>query len=70
MIQNRGPVRDEITHRAYAPYLMRGCGHGGDIEDWVKATKELTDELNVSVVTDDSREAVSNRADLRYAWPE
>jgi hypothetical protein len=70
MIQNRTPVRDEITHRAYALYLMRGCEHGGDIEDWVTATKELTDELNVSVLTDASREAISNRAALRYAWPE
>jgi hypothetical protein len=25
-------------------YIMRGCEHGGDMEDWVQATKELTDE--------------------------
>jgi hypothetical protein len=52
MIQNRKPVRDEITHRAYALYLMRGGEHGRDIEDWVKATREVTDELNVRVVND------------------
>lgn len=52
MIQNRTPVQDEITHRAYALYLMRGCEHGQDVEDWVKATREVTDELNVRVVND------------------
>jgi hypothetical protein len=52
MIQNRTPVQDEITHRAYALYLMRGCEHGRDVEDWVKATREVTDELNLRVVND------------------
>ena len=37
------PTRDAITHLAYALYLMRGCEHGRDVEDWVKAEKELSD---------------------------
>ena len=36
-------TRDAITHLAYALYLVRGCEHGRDIEDWVKAEKELSD---------------------------
>src|SRR5678815_4904856 len=37
------PTRDSITHLAYALYLVRGCEHGRDVEDWVKAEKELSD---------------------------
>ncbi len=37
------PTKDAITHLAYALYLVRGCKHGKDIEDWVKAEKELSD---------------------------
>jgi hypothetical protein len=37
------PTRDEITHLAYALYLLRGCEAGSDVEDWVKAEKELSD---------------------------
>jgi hypothetical protein len=37
------PTRDAITHLAYALYLLRGCEPGSDVEDWVKAEKELSD---------------------------
>ena len=37
------PTRDAITHLAYALYLVRGCEHGRDVEDWVKAERELSD---------------------------
>jgi hypothetical protein len=36
------PTKDAITHLAYALYLVRGCEHGRDVEDWVKAEKELS----------------------------
>jgi len=38
------PTRDAITHLAYALYLVRGGEHGRDVEDWVKAEKELSDK--------------------------
>jgi Protein of unknown function (DUF2934) len=44
MIECREPARDAITHRAYALYLMRSCEEGRDVEDWVRAEKELIDE--------------------------
>ena len=39
------PTRDSITHLAYALYLVRGCEHGRDVEDWVRAERELSDGL-------------------------
>jgi hypothetical protein len=71
MIPNKEPTRDEIARRAYALYLMRDCEHGRDIEDWVRATKELTGEpASESKITTAAHESVSRRADLRSAWPE
>jgi hypothetical protein len=43
MMDLRKPTTDEITRVAYALYLLRGCGPGSDVEDWVKAEKELAD---------------------------
>jgi hypothetical protein len=44
MIDREGPSKTEISRRAYALYLLRGCGDGRDVEDWVRAEKELSDE--------------------------
>jgi len=44
MNERREPSREEITHLAYALYLQRGGEHGKDVDDWVAAEKELTDE--------------------------
>ena len=44
MIGLREPLREEIARRAHELYLQRGGGHGKDVEDWVRAEKELSDE--------------------------
>jgi hypothetical protein len=44
MNERRKPSREEITHLAYALYLQRGGEHGKDVDDWVAAERELTDE--------------------------
>lgn len=31
-----------IAERAYQLYMSRGCGEGRDLEDWLKAERELT----------------------------
>jgi hypothetical protein len=36
------PANEEIATRAYEIYLERGGGHGGDVEDWLQAERELT----------------------------
>jgi hypothetical protein len=36
-----GANRGEIARRAYALYLARGCEHGHDVDDWLRAEREL-----------------------------
>ncbi|HET8923971.1 MAG TPA: DUF2934 domain-containing protein [Candidatus Acidoferrum sp.] len=44
MIGLREPLGEEIARRAHELYLQRGGEHGKDVEDWVRAEKELSDE--------------------------
>jgi hypothetical protein len=32
---------DHVAHRAYDLYLARGCEHGNDVSDWLRAEREL-----------------------------
>jgi hypothetical protein len=36
-----GASRGEIARRAYALFLARGCEHGHDLDDWLRAEREL-----------------------------
>ncbi len=40
----RKPSGEEIARRAHELYLKRGGEHGKDVEDWVRAERELRDE--------------------------
>jgi hypothetical protein len=62
VIELREPAKDEINHRAYGLYLMRGCKQGRDVEDWVRAEKELSDES----VGGPAPTIVSRLGELRY----
>ena len=44
MIERRVPSKEEISHVAYALYLQRGGEQGKDVEDWLRAEKELSGE--------------------------
>ena len=44
MIGLREPLGEEIARRAHELYLQRGGEHGKDVEDWVRAEEELSDE--------------------------
>jgi hypothetical protein len=44
MFERKEPYGEEIAHRAYELYLQRGGEHGKDVEDWVKAEKQLSEE--------------------------
>ena len=44
MFGRREPSGEEIARRAHVLYLQRGGEHGKDVEDWVRAEKELSDE--------------------------
>ena len=38
------PAHDEIRLRAYGIHVERGGRHGCDLEDWLQAERELTEE--------------------------
>ena len=44
MFGRREPSGEEIARLAHDLYLQRGGEHGKDVEDWVRAEKELSDE--------------------------
>ena len=50
MIDRREPSRQEIARRAHELYVRRGGEHGKDVEDWVRAERELRDEPVVGPV--------------------
>jgi hypothetical protein len=60
MTENRQPSVEEITHRAYGLYLERGGEHGSDVQDWVRAEKELSDESVVGQARSKTTQATRN----------
>jgi hypothetical protein len=44
MIERKELTKEDIAHRAYELFVERGSTPGNDIEDWVRAEKELTGE--------------------------
>jgi hypothetical protein len=38
-------AREEIARRAYELFLARGSEHGRDLEDWLRAERELQPKL-------------------------
>jgi CheY-like chemotaxis protein/HSP20 family molecular chaperone IbpA len=36
----------DIARRAYDLYLIRGCEHGHDVEDWLRAERDLRDAMS------------------------
>jgi hypothetical protein len=49
MIERKELSRGDIAQRAYELYTQRGCAPGKDIEDWVRAEKELASEVVVGL---------------------
>ena len=45
MIERKELLKEDIAHRAYELFVQRGSAPGNDIEDWVRAEKELTGEV-------------------------
>jgi hypothetical protein len=38
---NHQPTRVQIKHRAYQIYLERGARPGNELDDWIRAEREL-----------------------------
>ena len=47
MIVSKELSKEAVAHRAYQLYVERGGEPGKDVEDWVRAEKELTGEVVV-----------------------
>ncbi|HSY98968.1 MAG TPA: DUF2934 domain-containing protein [Terriglobales bacterium] len=47
MIERKELSKEDIARRAYQLYMARGCEPGKDIEDWVRAERELAGEVVV-----------------------
>jgi hypothetical protein len=45
MIKCKEIPKEDIAHRAYELYVQRGADPGKDVEDWVRAEKELSNEV-------------------------
>ena len=41
MVERREVLKDDIARRAYEIYVQRGGENGKDVEDWLRAEKEL-----------------------------
>ena len=39
--QQQADRRAEVEQRAYELYIERGCGDGQDLDDWLKAERDL-----------------------------
>ena len=61
MVQQRQEVsRDEIARRAYEIYVQRGSENGMDVEDWLRAEKEVSGQA--ADVPAQARAAAAGRA--------
>ena len=40
-LRNYQPTHDQIKHRAYQIYLERGARPGNELDDWLRAEREL-----------------------------
>jgi Protein of unknown function (DUF2934) len=50
MIEHKEISREDVAHRAYELYVQRGEEPGKDVEDWVRAEKELGTEPVVTPI--------------------
>jgi hypothetical protein len=55
----RQEVKDGIARRAYEIYVQRGGQNGQDVEDWLRAEKEIS--ANPADVPAKSRTAAAGR---------
>jgi DUF2934 family protein len=44
MIERKELSKEDVAHRAYELFVQRDGAPGNDVEDWVRAEKELTGE--------------------------
>jgi hypothetical protein len=60
MFEGKEVSKEEIARRAYGLYVERGSEPGGDVEDWVRAEKELSSETVTGSVQTKAAQAGRN----------
>jgi hypothetical protein len=60
MIESKEQCKEEIAHRAYELYVQRGCEPGKDVEDWVRAEKEVSSGVVAGPVKAKAAQAARN----------
>ena len=63
-----GPDPDRVARRAYQLYESRGGGHGGDVDDWLRAEQEMS-AAGGSVGISNRESAEEERAERREHPP-
>ena len=57
MVERKELSREEIARRAFELYVQRGSEPGKDVEDWIRAEKELYAESVISPAKTKSAQA-------------
>lgn len=65
MIKRQELSKEDIAHRAYELYVQRGAEPGKEVEDWVRAEKELSNEVVLGPVRTKGAQAGPNRPGRR-----
>jgi len=45
-------LQQEIARRRYVRFCDRGCVHGGDVDDWLEAEREVRESQQNAVMPD------------------
>jgi Protein of unknown function (DUF2934) len=48
--RRRDPITEAIARRAYELFLARGEQHGHDLDDWLRAERELAEAARATTV--------------------
>jgi hypothetical protein len=68
--RGRGPVtEDQIRQRAYEIFLARGAAPGQDVQDWLRAERELQTSRNKSDQASPRSMTVSGGSSSRSTVP-
>ncbi len=62
MIERKELSKDEVAHRAYELYVQRGGEPGKDVQDWIRAEKELSSESVAEPVKTRAAQAGRNQS--------
>ena len=62
MVENKEVGRESVARRAYDLYVERGAHDGSDVEDWLRAEKELSPNPVTTPAKSDKTQNKTSRA--------